>query len=201
MWGGKSSEGWDMRTKRDMKREVWGLQWRVEWFPGLRSGLWPLMSIHPFGAYCGVRGLDFYGDGFHLLESALSVSSSLLLLHFSLPLCLHFIYLFFFCHFIGKFPSPVTYLSSPPLAWERERERVCAQVRPHQDHHNLLWYFPNAILFLLNNTYNISVGVDVLVCVLSSVLLCLSVGFSQRWQSSCNGESLAAFSFFFFFFF
>lgn len=176
-----------------MKREVWGLQWRAEWLPGLRSGLWPLMSIHPFGAYCGVRGLDFYGDGFHLLESALSLSRPLSSSCTSdyPSVCIFF---FFFAILLGSF----LLLSPPFLSSPCPRERVCSQVWPHQDQHNLLWYFPNAILFLLNNTYNISVGVDVLVCVLSSVLLCLSVGFSQRWQSSCNGESLAAFSSFFF---
>ena len=58
-------------------KEVWREEWGVEWLPGWRSGLRPLMSIPPFGAYCRVRGLDFYGDGFHLLESSFSLSFSL----------------------------------------------------------------------------------------------------------------------------
>ena len=58
-------------------KEVWREEWGVEWLPGWRSGLRPLMSIPPFGAYCRVRGLDFYGDGFHLLESSFSLSLSL----------------------------------------------------------------------------------------------------------------------------
>lgn len=56
----------------------------VEWLPGLRSGLRPLMSIRPFGAYCRVRGLDFHGDRFHLLKSSLSLSVSTSL-HLHLP--------------------------------------------------------------------------------------------------------------------
>lgn len=71
---GETGEGQDVGARRDMKRGLLGLGWGVQWLPGLQSGLRPLMSIHPFEAYWRVRGLDFYGDGFHLLESSLHLS-------------------------------------------------------------------------------------------------------------------------------
>ncbi len=57
-------------------------------------------------------------------------------------------------------------------------------IRPHQGQHDLLWYFPNANLSLLTHMYKITVCV---VCIFSSVLLYLSVGFSQRWPRGLTG--------------
>lgn len=155
MQGGKNSERQDVRAKRDMKRGVWGLGWEVEWLPGLRSGLWPLMSIRPFGAYCRVRGLDFYGDGFHLLESPLSVSTTL---HLSPPTVLitrFFLPPVFPCIIsgFGKLSSHLASFLSPlsPL-YHPLNLTVGVFIQPHQDQHDPLWYFPNAILCLLTHT-------------------------------------------------
>lgn len=74
---------------RSVKWGVWGLGWELEWLPGLRSGLWPLMSIHPFGAYCRIRGLDFYGNGFHLLEHSVYTYLHSLLCAVMITLFLH----------------------------------------------------------------------------------------------------------------
>lgn len=78
----------ELRLVKDKMREPRGRDVkgrREERLPGWRSGLWPLMSIWLFGAYCGVRGLDFYGDGFHLLESSPSTSLHLYCTSFSSP--------------------------------------------------------------------------------------------------------------------
>lgn len=133
IWRGENSEGRGIRAKGEMERRVRRLKWEVEWLPGLRSGSWPLMSIWPFGAYCRVRGLDFYGDGFHLLESSLSVSLHFLLSFFhKTPL---FINLFFFFISWLDFRGSLPFLLLPLLS-----SSVAVYLWPHQPD------FPNAHL-------------------------------------------------------
>lgn len=90
MWGRK--EWWRIRC-RSRGVEGWegcGCLW---W----RWGSQPLMSIRPLGAYCRVRGLDFYGDGFHLAESWSGTPPHLpLSLFFFLHLLLEFCFVFLF---------------------------------------------------------------------------------------------------------
>lgn len=127
-------------TIREPEQRLWELGWEVERLPGLQSGLRPLMSICPFGAYCKVRGLDFYGDGFHLLESSPPVR-----LHLPPPPAplAHVAFSLFQCQILfSQSFSSSCFLSSTLLS-------TCTRsvfIQPHQDQHDPWWYFPNANL-------------------------------------------------------
>lgn len=149
------------------------------------------MSIRPFGAYCRVRGLDFYGDGFHLLESSLSVSTSLHLplptvpltqaLSFHLPSCASMCDLS--PDWISEVFSSARFFSfSSPCPPSSSKPTVClfAHIRINMIPCDI-FQMP---ICLLTHMYKITL------CIFSSVLLYLSVGFSQRQQRGCNGESL-----------
>lgn len=125
---------------RSVKWGVWGLGWELEWLPGLRSGLWPLMSIHPFGAYCRIRGLDFYGNGFHLLEHSVYTYLHSLLCAVMITLFLHVSSCFYqgfsylMCSFghirmsIHKIGSVFTFAVCLKVSLRSDREAVMEQL-------------------------------------------------------------------------
>ena len=181
-WAAKKSEGQDTRAEGGIKRRV-GCRMvarvtvRVA-TPYVNPPIWSILQSKRIG----------------FLWRWISSAGKLFL---SLSLLSHLFYLLFlllwlFFPLLIVIPCVISqltgFLSSPCLL----SLTMMVFIRPHQDRHDLLWYFPNANLSLTPKRLKYVLRFLLYVCALF-----LSPGLSQRWQGGCNRQSLAWLPFFF----